>query len=114
MITRTTRITIETESKVLVHQGRTVVTWCVACQAEVEAMLLGDGNSSAQLLRPLQSAPLHVWTPEDGETRLCLPSLLACGHANEVTKPQTIERSLPAYGDRSPQKENDNDAFQFD
>jgi hypothetical protein len=98
MITRTIRIAFETESTVLVSQGRTVVTWCPACRAEVEVVLLSDGSSATQLLGPLGSAPLHVWVPDDGETRVCLPSLLACGRANEAPKTQTLERSLPDSG----------------
>lgn len=98
MINRTTRITIETESTVLVRQGRTVMTWCPQCEAEVEVMLLGDANSAAQLLSPLGSAPLHVWTPDSGEIQVCLPSLFACSRCNEVTKNPKPERSLPAPG----------------
>jgi hypothetical protein len=89
MISRTTRITIETESTVLVRQGRTVVAWCPECHA---GMTLGDANSAAQLLRPLGSAPLHVWLPDDGDTQVCLPSLLACCQASKVPKTQTPER----------------------
>jgi hypothetical protein len=97
MITKT-RITIETESTVLVRQGRTVMTWCPDCQAEVEVLLLSDGSSTAQLLSPLGSAALHVWTSNDGETRVCLPSLLACNRPNDVTRTVTPERTLPAPG----------------
>lgn len=68
-ITRTTRITIETESTVLVRQSR---------------------------------------------TQVCLPSLVACSQANEVTRIQTPERSLPAPGRSPAQKENDDDTFQLD
>ena len=92
---RTTRITIETESVLLVRQGRTVVMWCPDCQADVEVMLLGDEQSAAQLLSGLVGAALHVWTPAEGETRICLPSLLACGASSEVTKIHNPERELP-------------------
>lgn len=100
-ITRTTRITIETESIVLVRQGRTVVTWCPECQAEVEVMLLGDGNSAAQLLDALGSAPLHVWSPNAGNSQVCLPSLVACSQANEVTRIQTPSEASQPPVDRS-------------
>jgi len=98
MMARTTRITIETESVLFVRQGRTVVTWCPECQAQVEVMLLGDGQSAAQLLSGLGGAALHVWTPAEGETQVCLPSLLACGRSNEGTKIQIPERKLPDSG----------------
>ena len=95
---RTTRITIETESVLFVRQGRTVVAWCPECQAEVEVMLLGNGQSAAQLLSGLGGVSLHVWTPAEGETQVCLPSLLACGPSNEVTKIHNPERKLPNPG----------------
>lgn len=58
-------------------------------------MLLGDGTSAAQLFGPLASAPLHVWSPNNGDTQVCLPSLLACSQSDAVTQTQTSERSLP-------------------
>ena len=42
MVVKTTRITIETESLLVVRRGKTIVTWCPACCAEAEAMTL-DG-----------------------------------------------------------------------
>jgi hypothetical protein len=110
MNTRTTRITIETESTVLVRQGRTVVAWCPECRAEVEVVLLSDGNSAAQLLS-LGSALIHLSRPDDGQTQVCMPSLLACAQANEVKKFQTIERNL-LHAERSlPTEEKDDDAL---
>ncbi len=95
---RTTRITIETESVLFVRQGRTVVAWCPECQAEVEVMLVGDRQSAAQLLSGLGGVSLHLWTPAEGETQVCLPSLLGSGRSNEVTKTHNPERSLPDPG----------------
>lgn len=95
---RTTRITIETESTLFVRQGRTVMAWCPECLAEVEVMMLGDEQSAAQLLSGLSGAALHLWTPAEGETQICLPSLLACGRSQEVTAIQIPERRLPDTG----------------
>ena len=57
MVVKTTRITIETESLLVVRKGKTVVTWCPACCAKVEAMLLegeslGEDIPSSYLNRP--------------------------------------------------------------
>ena len=95
---RTTRITIETESVLFARQGRTVVAWCPECKAEVEVMVLGDLQSAAQLLSGLGGVSLHLWTPAEGETQICLPSLLASGRSNEATKLYNPERSLPNPG----------------
>ena len=55
MITRTTKITIETDGMLVVRQGRTVVTWCPECNAEVETMLCDDAFL-AQLLAGIMPA----------------------------------------------------------
>jgi hypothetical protein len=77
---------IKTESELIVRQGRTVVTWCPVCQARVEVFLLGDKGFASQMLRGMTAGALHVWTPAEGQTQICLPSLLACGQSNEVTR----------------------------
>jgi|SRR5215831_2099746 len=96
-MTRTTRITIETESVLVVRRGRTVLRWCPECQTEVEVMLLADEQSGAPLLSGLSGAALHVWTAEGG-TQICLPSLIASGRSNEVRTIQTSGRKLPDPG----------------
>jgi hypothetical protein len=75
VISKTTRITIETEALMIVHRGRTVVTWCPKCKAEVEAMLLDVDTAAAELLRGLPGGTPHIWTTREGKVQLCLPSL---------------------------------------
>ena len=83
MVVKTTRITIETESLVVVHRGKTIVTWCPVCCAEAEAMTL-EGDSLGEdlpstLLRDLLAAgKLHFWNSGGGPDRICLTSLLRC------------------------------------
>ena len=59
MITKTTKITIETEGMLVVRQGRTVMAWCSECHAEVEAMLCEE-TSVVQLLGGIHAGSLHV------------------------------------------------------
>lgn len=98
MITRTTKITIETEGLVVVRQGRTVVTWCPACQAEVEVMLCED-TSVAQLLGGIPAGSLHVWRPEGSSTQICLPSLLRLSQSTEAQQLRIPERMLTKEGE---------------
>ena len=83
MVTKTTKITIETESLLVVHRAKTVVTWCPACCAEVEVMTVeGDDFSEAipttHLSDWLATGKLHLWRFGGGPAQVCLPSLLQC------------------------------------
>ena len=57
VVVKTTKITIETESLLVVHKGKSIVTWCPACDAEVEAMAV-EGDS---LWEGMPSAFLREW-----------------------------------------------------
>ena len=98
MITKTTKITIETEGMLVVRRGRTVMRWCPKCQAEVEVMLCAD-TSEAQLLGGIRSASLHVWRPAGGSIQICLPSLLQLSEASEVPQVHIPERIITNEGE---------------
>ena len=71
MVVKTTRITIETESLLVVRRGKTIVTWCPACCAEAEAMTLratalATDIPSALLRDWLAAGKLHLWSPDGG------------------------------------------------
>jgi hypothetical protein len=91
MVVKTTRITIETESLLVVHRGKTMVTWCPTCCVEVEAMMLegdrlGEGIPSSHLRDWLRTGKLHLWRPAEGSAQICLPSLLQCFEAEAVPR----------------------------
>ena len=98
MITRTTKITIETEGILAIRQGRTVVAWCPECQAEAEVMLLDDA-SLLQLLGGLRGGVLHVCRPPGSPTQICLPSLMQLSQSTEVQQLSFPERRLTQEGD---------------
>jgi hypothetical protein len=88
---KTTRITIETESLLVVRRGKTTVTWCPACCADVEVMSLegdslGEDIPSSYLNDWLGTGKLHLWRPAEGSAQLCLPSLLQCFQAESVPR----------------------------
>jgi len=96
MVVKTTKITIETESLLVVHKGRTIVAWCRSCDAETELMTLeGESllreTSSLLVSDWLAAGQLHSWKTEDGQAHICLASLHRCFdfvHARTIPKPQ--------------------------
>ena len=91
MVVKTTKITIETESLLVVHKTKTVVTWCPVCCAEVETMTLtadglGNGIPAALLENWLRTGMLHLWRHAEGSDQVCLPSLLQCFQAESVPR----------------------------
>jgi hypothetical protein len=78
-----TKITIETES-LLVLRGRNMRrAWCVACAAGGEVIALEEVGLISNLERSameqwLNSGYLHLSQIADGSTRICLNFLLAC------------------------------------
>lgn len=98
VITRTTKITIETEGMLVLRQGRTVVAWCPECQAEVEVMLLDDA-SLLQLLSGLRGGLLHVCRQPGSPTQICLPSLLRLSQSSEVQQTHFPDRRLIQEGE---------------
>jgi hypothetical protein len=99
MAVRRTKITIETEGLLVVRQARTVISWCPDCQAEVEVLLLGEDISKAQLLGGLATGTLHIWTPPEGSTQICLPSLLRGSQSNDIQQIQIPERTPGGKGE---------------
>jgi len=104
MVVKTTRITIETESLLVVRRSKTIVTWCPMCCALAEAMSLegdslGEDIHSALLSDWLAAGKLHLWSPDGGPAQICLKSLLQClefEHARSLPNPQ---RTFPRTGE---------------
>jgi hypothetical protein len=101
MVVKTTRITIETESLLIVRRGKTVVTWCPVCGADAEMMTL-EGSTLGEDIRStlsehipstplsewLAAGKLHLLSSDGGPDRICLTSLLRCLEPEDA-------RSLP-------------------
>ena len=96
MVVKTTRITIETESLLVVRKGKTVVTWCPVCCAQAEAMTLEDGSLGADvpsaLLREwLAAGMLHLWSLDCGPAHVCLKSLLQCFKIQDAQRLRDVQ-----------------------
>jgi hypothetical protein len=104
VVVKTTRITIETENLLVVHRAKTTETWCTACCANVEVIMLERDSLSEDIPSSylgvwLRTGKLHLWRTAQGSAQLCLPSLLQCIQAEAVprlgepkTHPKTGEK----------------------
>lgn len=80
---RQTKITIETDSLLILRAGNSKRAWCPRCAAEGEMIALKEAgvisNHEPTALEDwLNSAELHRSQASDGSTLICLNSLLAC------------------------------------
>lgn len=80
MAARTTRITVETETLVVIRRAKAALAWCPDCAATVETIALDadsldDPATTEQLQEWLATGRLHHWQTPDG-THICVRSLL--------------------------------------
>jgi hypothetical protein len=91
-----TRITIETNSLLIVRGRSSLRAWCSQCAAEAEMIALDDVGVISNLDRVeleqwLNSGELHRLQAADGTALTCVNSLLA-----QVQKTTTIQPGDPA------------------
>jgi hypothetical protein len=83
MVVRMVRITVETDTIMVLRHARTERAWCPGCRADVEVITLDGGSlpetkASAQIREWHDTGNLHLWQTAGGPVRLCLASLLRC------------------------------------
>jgi hypothetical protein len=81
-LARETKITLETDSLLIVHGRSLPRKWCPACAAEVESFAMErtevlSNLDQAALEEWLNSEELHRLETADGSTQICLNSLIA-------------------------------------
>ena len=101
---KTTRITIETDSLLIVYRGGTFVAWCPVCCADVEAMTLeghslGEDIPSTLLRNWLAAGRLHLWSSDGGPPRICLTSLFRCFESEDARRLPTPKLTVPKTGE---------------
>jgi hypothetical protein len=89
MAVKTTRITVETETLMIIRRAKVALAWCPECLSEVEVIMLDGGSLAepftAELVRKwLAAGRLHLWRTADGLARICVPSLLHCLDLEDV------------------------------
>jgi hypothetical protein len=81
-VVKTTRITVETETLMIVRRAKAVLAWCPDCRAEVDVITVNDGlqepATAAQIQEWLGTGKLHFWQQADGPAQICVTSLLQC------------------------------------
>jgi hypothetical protein len=83
MVQRTTRITVETDTFLVVHRAKAALAWCPECGAEVDAITLTpdsftDPATAAQVEAWVATGKLHYWRTTEEAVQICVPSLLRC------------------------------------
>ncbi len=91
MLVKTARITVETDTVMIVRQARTAPGLCPVCRAEVDVITLdnasiADLESAAQLQDWVSTGKLHFWQPPNRPAQICLPSLLHCFELDGLPK----------------------------
>lgn len=98
MLAKTVKITVETDTVMLVRQARTVRAWCPLCQAPVEAITLDEahfpgGDLTVHMREWLETGKLHLWQLPGGPAQICLTSLLLCFELDGLSKIQIVKES---------------------
>lgn len=90
-VVKTARITIETDTVIVVRRASAAPALCPVCKAHVDAITF-DGSgpaepaAAAQVQEWLNSDMVHVWQQPNGLIRICLASLLRCFELDGVPK----------------------------
>jgi len=89
MVLKTTRITVETDTFLVVRRAKAALAWCPDCCAEVDVITLTRDNISepftaAQVEGWLRTSNLHLWHSAEGAVQICVTSLLRCSTQEEV------------------------------
>ena len=95
MARSTTRITVETDTFLLVRGAKAAVAWCPHCAAEVDVLTLAAAGHgpSAEPGRWMAAGRLHLWHTAQGATQICVDSLLHCFAYEEATWSQFLKLS---------------------
>jgi hypothetical protein len=80
---KTTRITVETETLVIVRHAKAAMSWCPGCRAEVDVVTVDSDSviepaTAAQIRELLATGKLHLSQPANGPIQICVSSLLQC------------------------------------
>lgn len=88
---KTIRMTVETETLMIVHRAKVVLAWCPDCHAEVAVITVNlDATvypfTATQIREWLDTGKLHWWQPANGPAQICVPSLLQCFESQQLRK----------------------------
>ena len=83
MVLKSIRVTVETDTLMVVRRAKAVTAWCPVCGAEVDAITLTpdsftEPSATAEMQQWLAAGKLHLWRSEEGAVQVCVNSLLQC------------------------------------
>ncbi|HVO59342.1 MAG TPA: hypothetical protein VMT53_00325 [Terriglobales bacterium] len=83
MVVKSIRVTVETDTLMVVRHAKAVSAWCPDCGAHVDAVTLTpesfpDAASAALMQQWLAAGKLHLWHSTEGAVQVCVNSLLLC------------------------------------
>ena len=100
MMLKTTRITVETDTLMVVRRAKAVLAWCPDCRSQVNVIALthdslAEAATAAQLQHWLDTGKLHLWQQADGPAQICVPSLLQCVEREEGQRFSSSHQNPP-------------------
>ncbi len=83
MAFKTTRITVETDTLVIVRRAKAAVSWCPGCRDVVDVVTLDadslvEQGTAAQIRQWQATGKLHLSDLGNGSAQICVNSLLQC------------------------------------
>lgn len=98
VVGRTVKVTVETDTVMVVRHASTVPAWCPRCEVEVDVIgLESDGlaepAATAQIQEWLDTGALHHWQPPGGPTQICLSSMLRCFEQDGIPRMRIAEEA---------------------
>lgn len=83
MVLKSIRVTVETDTLMVVRRAKAVTAWCPACGVQVDAITLtpdsfSEPAAAAEMKQWLAAGKLHLWSSEEGAVQVCVTSLLQC------------------------------------
>jgi hypothetical protein len=81
VVQRTTRVTVETDTLLVIRRAQAALAWCPGCGAEVDVITLtpdsfAEPATAVQIEQCLATGKLHLWHTADGVVQICVTSLL--------------------------------------
>lgn len=86
---KTTKVTVETETLLIICHTKAVRGWCPECGAEVNLIALDDSSladhgSMARIRELFVTGKAHSWRSADGSIQICLTSLVGHFESSEA------------------------------
>ena len=83
MVQRVTRITVETDTFLVIRRAKAALARCPECKAKVDVVTLtpdsfAEPTTASQVEQWLNTGRLHLWHTPEGLVQVCVNSLLQC------------------------------------